>query len=268
MSTTTTPGTQFAEHHVEADGFRVRYLTAGSGEPLVMLHGAGGIELNPAHDLLAREFHVHVVEMPGFGDDANTRTTSLADLADTVAATASAIGLDTFRLLGTSFGGSTALWVALRHPLRVSHLVLEVPASFRTGAPRPDKLTPDEFMRAFHAHPERKPWIRPPDPERQAARMTFVGRVIGPEHDPELEALLPSMMVPTLVLLGTRDGLFGTRSGRDYARLIPQCSVQFVYDAAHDLAGDRPEAFADIVGDFLRRGLSFRITHRPTLLNP
>ena len=96
MSTTTTPGTQFVEHHVEADGFRVRYLTAGSGEPLVMLHGAGGIELNPAHDLLAREFHVHVVEMPGFGDEANTRTSTLAELADTVAATASVIGLDTW----------------------------------------------------------------------------------------------------------------------------------------------------------------------------
>lgn len=93
-------------------------------------------------------------------------------------------------------------------------------------------------------------------------------RTIGPQHDEKLADALVEMMVPTLVLFGSRDGLFGTDNGRTYARLIPQCSFQIVYDAAHDLSGDRPEAFTDVVIDFLRRGMGFNVTHRPTLLNP
>ena len=41
----------FRENHVEADGFRIRYMEGGDGPPLVHLHGAGGLRLNPAHDL-------------------------------------------------------------------------------------------------------------------------------------------------------------------------------------------------------------------------
>jgi pimeloyl-ACP methyl ester carboxylesterase len=262
------PGSAFVEHVVEADGFTVRYMESGSGETLLVLHGGGGIEFNPAHDLLAGQFRVVVIEMPGFGAAENTRTQNLKELADTVVKIADAIGLEKFRLLGTSYGGATALWVAVRHPDRVSHLVLEVPAAFRTSAPKPHDLSPEQFMKAFHAHPERKPWLRAPDPVAMGRRIAFMDRTIGPEHDQELENLLPDMMVPTLVLFGTKDGLFGTDNGRTYARLIPQCSFQIVYDAAHDLSGDRPEAFADTVTDFLNRGMGYNVTHRTTLLNP
>ena len=264
----TRPGAGFAERRVEADGFSLRYLESGSGDPLLMLHGGGGIEMNSAHDLLAEQFRVIVLELPGFGETENTRTQTLGELADTVAAFADAIGLDTFRLLGTSFGGATALWVAVRHQARVSHLVLEVPAAFRAGGLRPHDLTPEQMFHALRAHPERKPWLTPPDPVAMGRRLAVMARIIGPDHDPALEAALADMMVPTVALFGTRDGLIGTDTARHYARIVPQCSVQLLYDAGHDPSGDRPEAFVDVVADFLRRGLGFNVTHRPTLLNP
>src|SRR5947209_4367628 len=55
------------EGYVEADGFRIRYQEAGEGTPLVHLHGAGGLRLTPAHELLCRHFRVVAFEMPGFG---------------------------------------------------------------------------------------------------------------------------------------------------------------------------------------------------------
>ena len=68
----------FYEAYVEADGFRIRYLEAGQGPALLHLHGAGGVRLSPAHDLLAEKFRVIAVEMPGFGGSAeNTRTRDL-----------------------------------------------------------------------------------------------------------------------------------------------------------------------------------------------
>jgi pimeloyl-ACP methyl ester carboxylesterase len=64
----------FSEGYVEADGFRIRYMEAGQGTPLVHLHGAGGLRLTPAHDLLSRQFRVVAFEMPGFGQSPRTAT--------------------------------------------------------------------------------------------------------------------------------------------------------------------------------------------------
>src|SRR5437764_301016 len=107
--------TAFREAHVDADGFRIRYLEAGEGVALVHLHGAGGLRLTPAHELLAHRFRVVAFEMPGFGDSpVNTRTESMPELASTMARAIDKIGLDNFNLMGTSFGGKTALWLALQ----------------------------------------------------------------------------------------------------------------------------------------------------------
>ena len=74
--------TEFREAHVEADGFRIRYMEAGDGAPLVHLHGAGGQRINPAHKLLAQRYRVIAFEMPGFGaSPENTPTKEQAELA-------------------------------------------------------------------------------------------------------------------------------------------------------------------------------------------
>ena len=62
-----TPPDDKVEDYVEADGFRVRYKAAGQGEPIVVLHGGGGIKHYPSHDLLARTRRVILMEAPGFG---------------------------------------------------------------------------------------------------------------------------------------------------------------------------------------------------------
>ena len=81
-----TPGAGFSEGFVEADGFRIRYMEAGQGPPLVHLHGAGGLRLTPAHDLLSQKFRVIAFEIPGFGQSPeNTRTRDMAELALTMA---------------------------------------------------------------------------------------------------------------------------------------------------------------------------------------
>src|SRR5580658_4786913 len=146
----------FRENHVEADGFRIRYMEAGDGPPLVHLHGAGGLRLNPAHDILARHYRVIAFEMPGFGASAeNTSTKDQAELARTMALAAAALGLDRFNLMGTSFGGKTALWLAAQAPERVTALVLEAPAAIRPVGGRAPAGTPEEMARMLFAHPER-----------------------------------------------------------------------------------------------------------------
>ncbi len=84
---------------------------------LVHLHGAGGLRLSPGHDLLSRHFRVIAFEMPGFGNSAeNTRLQDMPALAAAMAKAAANLGIDRFNLMGISFGGKTALWLAAQHP--------------------------------------------------------------------------------------------------------------------------------------------------------
>ncbi|HEX9343815.1 MAG TPA: alpha/beta fold hydrolase [Actinomycetota bacterium] len=105
----------FSERRVSADGFDLRVLEAGWGPPLVYLHGAGGLHLTSAHDLLAGHHRVVAFELPGFGaSPQNSRTASFDELAATMRLAVAAAGIDGgYTLTGTSFGGATALHMAL-----------------------------------------------------------------------------------------------------------------------------------------------------------
>ena len=54
-----------------------------------------------------------------------------------------------------------------------------------------------------------------------------------------------------LVLFGTLDRVMPPAMGRHYKALLPNCHLVFVYDAGHEISTDRPEAFAEVVRQFL-----------------
>lgn len=263
------PGTAFKEGFVEADGFRIRYLEAGQGASLVHLHGAGGLRLTPAHDLLSRRFRVIAFEMPGFGHSAeNTRTRDMAELASTMARAAGNLGLDTFNLWGTSFGGKTALWLASQEPGRIAALVLEAPAAIRPEGSQPPSGAPEEMARRLYAHPERVAALPLPDPAVQKKSRALVERLRGPDRDRDLDGRMMTLPTPTLVLFGTLDRVIPPEMGRFYRELIPNCHLIFVYDAGHAIGAERPEAFTDVVADFLERHEAFVISRTATMIHP
>jgi pimeloyl-ACP methyl ester carboxylesterase len=84
-------------------------------------------------------------------------------------------------------------------------------------------------------------------------RITALVLVAPPALDEALRPHLEALDVPTMVVVGTRDGRVAPQTGREYKRLIARCDLVYVYDAGHDVAGDRPEAFAGLLTDFLAR---------------
>ena len=263
------PGAAFQEDHVETDGFRIRYMQAGAGPPLVHLHGAGGLQLTPGHDLLSRQFRVIAFEMPGFGQSSeNTRTQSMPELAATMAKAVEKLRIDSFNLMGTSFGGKTALWLASQRREKVLALVLEAPAAIRPEGARAPSGSPEERARRLYAHPERVPPMPPPDPAVQAKTQRLVGRLRGPDRDADLERQLADLATPTLVLFGTVDRVIPPEMGHIYKELMPNAHLVFVYDAGHANSTDRPEAFTEVVADFLERHEAFVISRTPTVIHP
>ncbi len=263
------PGAAFREGVVEVDGFRIRYCEGGRGAPVVHLHGAGGMRLTAGHDHLAGDRRVIAFEMPGFGASAeNTRTADMGELGTTMVHAADALGLDRFDLWGTSFGGKVSLWLASQHPERIKALVLEAPAAIRPPGTRPPSGTPEEMARALYAHPERMPPFPAVDPAIQAKTRALVSRLIGPDRDPAIEERMRRLDIPTLVLFGTRDRVIPPEMGRHYRELMPNCHLILVYDAGHAIGAERPEAFAEVVSDFLDRHEAFVISRAETVIHP
>jgi pimeloyl-ACP methyl ester carboxylesterase len=235
----------------------------------VHLHGAGGMRLAPGHDLLCRHRRVIAFEMPGFGSSPeNTRTRTMAELAETMVAAVGQLGIDKFNLMGTSFGAKVALWLAVQQPARVEALVLEAPAAIRPVGSEPPSGSPEEMARRLYAHPERLAPLSIPDPAIQAKTRALVARVRGPDRDADLETQMRRLPTPTLVLFGTLDRVIPPEMGRFYKELLPNCHLVFVYDAGHAISTERPEAFTEVTVDFLERREAFVVSRAETVIHP
>jgi pimeloyl-ACP methyl ester carboxylesterase len=261
-------GLAIRDGSVNADGFSIRYQEMGEGPPLVHLHGVYGLGVTPAHHLLSRAFRVIALEMPGFGVTENRKTQTVQDLATTMAAAAEALGLARFNLIGTSFGASVASWLAVQRSDLVAALVLDAPSVIRPEGSEPVAGSPEQIARRLYAHPERVSSTRAVEPALVARGLTFARRLSGPARDTPLEEGLRSLNIPTLVMFGTLDEVIPARMGQVYKDLIPDAHLVFVYDAGHALMVERPEAFAEVVADFLERTDAFIINRTKTLVFP
>ncbi len=263
------PGAAFTDSTVEADGFRLRYREAGQGEALLCLHGGGGLRLSRTHEILARDHRVVAFEIPGFGDSPdNERSASLEDLAGTMNQAISELGIDRYSLMGHSFGAKLALWMAITRPDPVQAVVVIAPAAIRLQPPSPASVPPEQSAALLYAHPERQPTVEPLAPEVAAKQQALVHRLIGPPRDSDFEARLGGLETQVLALFGTADRIAPLEAAHLYRESLPNCHLIMVYDAAHAIDADRPEAVASVVDDFLRRREYFLVRQESGLIHP
>ena len=84
----------------------------------------------------------------------------------------------------------------------------------------------------------------------------------------DMHAQLADINTPALVVFGTRDAVIPPETGRIYREKMPNCNYVLVFDAGHQVAADRPEAFTSLVGDFLERREAFIVSQKSSLLHP
>lgn len=109
-----------------ADG-TIQYYEAGSGHPLILLHGSGPgatgwSNFNPNMAALATKYRVIAVDMPGWGGSAPV-SIEAADHAESLRLFLDALGIEKAALIGNSMGGVTSIRFSALYPERVSHLI-------------------------------------------------------------------------------------------------------------------------------------------------
>jgi pimeloyl-ACP methyl ester carboxylesterase len=103
---------------------------------------------------------------------------------------------------------------------------------------------------------------------RSGAVRAVVLAAATPPADASLIERFASLKIPTLVLFGTRDTDVPPEAGRRWRALLPGCHLVWLYEAGRDLSAERPEAFADIVLDFLSDPGAFLVNRRSGALQP
>ena len=150
--------------------------------------------------------------------------------------------------MGHSFGGWTALWLAVNHAAAVGQLVLEAPGGLRIGIqPGPPVTDPAELRRRLYLHPENaKGLIK--SPEVAAANMAAFGRYNGARSSmSDLLARLPEIKARTLIVLATQDKMIPATTGHVLKEKIRMSHLTYMYDAAHGIEIDQPERMLQLV---------------------
>ena len=264
------------------DGTRLAYATSGAGPPLVkaanwLSHLDYDWE-SPVwrHWLaeLSRRFSLVRYDERGCGlSDWNIGRFSFDDWVDDLEAVVDATGLDRFSLLGISQGGPVAIAYAVRHPERVSHLVLL--GAFAQGR-RKSACTPDELdLAEAHIEIVRLGWGRPDPMYRQIFAARFLPeatqeqwrsfdelqrRSTSPENawrfvdefaNIDVTSLAPQLTVPTLIMCSRREPDNRFEQSRLLAAQIPNSRL-VPLDSSNHLLPERDPAWQHFLAEIDR----------------
>lgn len=251
------------EHHVTINGANIRYQRAGSGQPLLFLHGEQGLNGWEAPlESLARHFDVIAPDHPGFGgSDTPDWLEDVADVAHGYSELLDALGVDGAHIVGQSLGGWIGLEMASRSTRQVQSLVLVASAGLRIKG----EIPADMFFHPREKLPELlfegegwKSWKAAWDatPELQdiydrnligAARLTWHPRL----WSPKLQRWVHRVQCPTHILWGERDKVIPSSYAAEIHRLITGSTVEIVPGCGHMLHLEQPQAFAGKVASFI-----------------
>ncbi len=245
--------------------FDVRVWSAGSGAPLLYLHG---FEHHPGAasflNGLSRNHEVRAPEHPGFGE--STRFEDPYDVIDVALHYRSVIESWTggaVDVVGHSLGGMFAAELAALSPHLVRRLVLvDAYGLWLDDTPMPDPfaLAPKDLERAKWHDPERAPIPEPSAFEAGdgAAMAIFRAQNLGtatkfmwPIPDRGLNRRLLYIKASTLIVHGAADGLVPPAYAEAFARLIPKARVSVIRNAGHLPMIEAEDEFIATVNDFL-----------------
>jgi pimeloyl-ACP methyl ester carboxylesterase len=281
-----TAGQTYMKADADVLGARVHYLHAGSGRPMVLIHGLVGSSLIWRRNVaaLAQQAGVYAIDLPNMGKSQRIPDldATLEATADRVAAFMDAVGIEQADLVGHSHGGAVSLMLAARHPERVRSLILFAPAN-------PYSHFKELLLRLYRTPLGRLVALAAPYVPLRLQLLTL-GRMYG---DPKriakgslsgytdgmrvpgtirhmlnivrgwsadmaaLKAALPRVAsVPTLLVWGDRDSTVDPASAMQLQRVLWNSELRIVRGGGHIVCEELPEESDRIMLDWMRRDLA------------
>ncbi|GLE54369.1 alpha/beta fold hydrolase [Mycobacterium montefiorense] len=275
---------QLIERTIDVAGKPIFLTEAGSGRPVVLLHGGGpgasGLSNYSRNiDALATHFRVIVPDMPGYGRSAKgvDQHDPFGYLADMMRGLIDELGIDTAHFVGNSYGGAAALRLALDTPHRVGRLVLMGPGgigttrslpsagiksllSYYTGdGPSRDKLAtfirrylvydgasvPDDLIDVRY-QASIDPQVVADPPLRRPSGLRTLWRM-----DLTRDRRLGQLTTPTLILWGRDDRVNRPTGGPMLLNLLPNAELVMTSRTGHWMQWERADLFNRLAIDFL-----------------
>ena len=263
--------------YTEAAGARTRYLEAGSGEPLILLHGTGGHLEAYCRNFgpLSQHFRVIAYDMLGHGYTDKPDLPYTVDVhVDHLLALMDALSIEQANLSGESLGAWVAGWAAAHHPERVSKLLLNTPGNV-TNKPEVMETLKESSLRAVReASPEtvrqRVEWLFH-DKSQVTDELVWMRYKIYTQpgflramenivalQDPEIRARyawgpewVGKIRSETLLMWTSHDPTGSVDEAELLREWLPNSTLEVIEGAGHWPQWEKPEEFHKIHLDFL-----------------
>jgi pimeloyl-ACP methyl ester carboxylesterase len=262
---------EVGERVIDVWGGRIqlRVKTIGNGSPIVYLHPAAGLAVDPFLTALGTSHEIFAPEIPGTSDGDPNAIHAVKDLFDLILIYEEAVTKLGFAsppiVIGQSFGGMLAAELASCFPRLFSKVVLCDPI----GLWRPELPVANWMATPLSALPR----LLFKDPSCEAARAMFTpssdpaaavtaassrvwalactGKFVWPIPEKGLHKRLHRMQAPTLILWGEDDALVPVGYAREFGAAIAASRVEIVPNAGHIPQLEQMETTLAIVRSFL-----------------
>jgi pimeloyl-ACP methyl ester carboxylesterase len=222
----------------------VRWRVAGSGPPVVLVHGLGGTWRwwRPVLPPLATRYACHLLDVPRFG-----ATLRPDGLADWLAAWMEVARVAPARVVGHSLGGAAVARLAGLRPDAVEALALAAPVGVPTGRRVAGYALP--LAAALRGRHPRFLGRLAADALRTGPHALLRGALYAARADVREQAR--AIRAPTLLVWGERDPLIPFALAEEWRRAVPAARLVVLPGAGHVPMVERPEAFARALVEFL-----------------
>ncbi|MGZ3861465.1 MAG: alpha/beta fold hydrolase [Flavisolibacter sp.] len=254
---------------VTIDSVKTSYLSAGRGNPVIFLHGAGAgaVTWYPSIGAVSENFHVLAPDIVGYGESGKpnapyNRPYFSKWLKDFLIE----MKISKAHIVGLSQGGAIALQFTIDNPEMVGKLVLVDSAGLGAKVsfwPMVGMVWMNSFPSSM-ANRFNAPYILHKPENRDPNHSLYSVAVIkstggknafkqgrGSAVSKIREELLQQIKNETLIIWGKRDQMFRVEYGERAAKIIPNAKFHPIEDAGHLPLMDQPEIFNKLLTDFL-----------------
>jgi 2-hydroxy-6-oxonona-2,4-dienedioate hydrolase len=268
---------EFTLGYVNAAGVRTRCLAAGAGEPLILLHGAGGHLETYVRNIkpLAAHYRVFAFDMLGHGyTDKPDYDYELPHYVRHTLDVMDALGVKNAHVSGESLGGWVAAKLAAAHPERVNRLMLNTAGGLTADPTVMDRLRTLSLKAVAEANRDnvrtRLEWLMHDKKmvsddlvETRYRIYTQPGFLKAMEHIMGLQIMeirrrsmltddeLRSIAAPTLVIWTSHDPTGAVEVGERFARTIASARLVVMQECGHWPQFENAPLFNRLTLDFL-----------------